>query len=114
MLLGRKLAEPLGRAGKLDLANGFGILLQGHNRRRVSANLKVFLVFVQLSSNDFFRRHRLAAAVSEVGCSHLLQIVDIIDEATFASLIAGSTFRGTAMSMKNIGLLRRRSMNAWP
>ena len=51
------------------------------------------------------------AAIAHVRRRHRLQIVDVVEKAPSSRFTSGSTSRGTAISMKNIGPIRRRCRN---
>jgi hypothetical protein len=45
--------------------------------------LEALLVFVDFPAHDVFGGRGFAAAIGEVGCGYLLQVVDVVDEAAF-------------------------------
>ena len=64
--------------------------------------------------HDLFCVNRLLACDRQRATDHLLQIVDVVDEDAVEIVHPRSTSRGTAISMKNIGRLRRLAMNCSP
>ena len=55
---------------------------------------------------------RLFHALPQVRVHHILKIVDIVQEDVIHFVHAGAMLRGTAISIRNIGLLRRRADHA--
>jgi len=68
---------------QLGLADGLGGLLQGDDGGYGVARLQALLVELDLAGDDGFCGGGFAAAVGEVGGGNLLQVVDVVDEATF-------------------------------
>ncbi len=75
-----------GKAGvdafELGLADGFGGLLQSDDGGDGVARLQALLVEFDLAGDDGLGGGGLSAAVGEVGGGDLLQVVDVVDEAS--------------------------------
>ena len=82
-LLWGEAGEALGGAGQLGFADGFSVLLEGEDGGDGVARLKAFLVLVYFPADDGFGGGGFAAAIGEVGCGDLLEVVDVVDETAF-------------------------------
>jgi len=70
------------RAAKFGLPNGLGVLLERLDSGDSVEGLKALEVLIDLAGDDGLGGFGFAAAVGEVGLSDLLQVVDVVDEAT--------------------------------
>ena len=75
--------EADGGAFELGLADGLGGVLQGDDGGDGVARLQALKVELDLAADDLFGGGGLSAAVGEVGCGDLLEVVDVVDEAAF-------------------------------
>ncbi len=112
-LLRSQRTEAALEAAQFALADFFGLFLQGDDGRGHVDGALTLMKALDLACNQGFGVAGFPAALGHVRGGHLLQVVDIVDEDAFQLVTAGSTSRGTAMSMKNMGRLRRRCRKAW-
>ena len=98
----------------LGLANLFGLALQRNDGRSDVDGALTLMESLDFGGDEGLGVAGLAAALFHVGRGHLLQVVDVVDEDAVELVHRRVDVAGTAISMKNMGRLRRRWRKAWP
>ena len=88
-LLRGKIREFRLRTRQFGHAELFGLLLEGFDGGNSVAGLEALVVFVHFSADDSLGCRSFAAAIGQIGSSDLLEIVDVVDEASFDLVHAG-------------------------